>query len=285
MIKIITDTTSCLPREVAERYGIAIVPQLIHFGDQTFREGEDISLEEFIRKLKESRGLPKTSAPPPSLFRPYFEKWVAEGHTIFCIHPSTALSGTVRSATVAAEDFPNADIRIIDTRLIAAPLGKVVELAAHWAEAGEDADTIQSRVMNLARRNRLYFLVDTLEYLARGGRIGRASQMLGTMLRIKPILTLDNGVVVPFQKERTLRFAIKRLVELAAKGYPTHGEGYLQVLHAAAEERAAQLAEALKKALPQVKEIEISSLPPAIVTHTGPGTLGVSFFREDKSEE
>lgn len=282
MIRIITDTTSCLPREVAERHNIGIVPQLIHFEKQTFQEGKDITIEKFIQMLKESRTLPKTSAPSPSFFVPYFEKWTAEGDTILCIHPSTALSGTVRSATVAARDFPDADIRIMDTRLIAAPLGKLVELAARWAEAGEDADTIQSRVMNLARRNRLYFLVDTLEYLARGGRIGRATRLLGTMLRIKPILTLDDGVVVPFQKERTLRFAMKRLVELTAKEYPTYGEGYLQVLHAAAEDRAAQLAEALKKAIPQVKDVEISSLPPAIVTHTGPGTLGVSFFREEK---
>ncbi len=280
MVHILTDTTSCLPPEIARRYGIAVVPQILHFGDETFLDGVNLTTEEFIERLKAARELPKTSAPSPQMFTPHFEKWVADGESILCIHPSTALSGTVRSATVAARDFPDADIRILDTRLVAAPLGKLVELAARWAEAGENADSIQTKVMDLARRNRLYFMVDTLEYLARGGRIGRASKLLGTMLRIKPILTLDNGVIVPLRKERTLRVALKQLVRLTVAEYPRRGNGYLQVMHAAAEEQARQLVEDLNTALPQVAEIEISSLPPAIITHAGPGALAVSFFVE-----
>ncbi len=277
MVHILTDTTACLPPAVAERYHIPIVPQIIHFGEATFAEGVDLSLEEFLERLTASKELPKTSAPPPTLFTPYFERWAADGEPILCIHPSSDLSGTVRSATVAAQDFPDLDIRVLDTRLIASPLGKLVELAAQWAAEGLDADTIEKQVMALARRNRLYFVVDTLDYLARGGRIGRAAHLLGTALRIKPILRLDDGVIVAHHKERTLRRALDYLVRTVVAEYPRQGEGYLQVMHAAAEARAQELAERLSAEL-GLRSVPVASLPPAIITHAGPGALAVSFF-------
>ena len=278
MVHIVTDTTSCLPPEVTERYGIPVVPQVVHLGEQTYAEGRDLTLEVFLDYLTTHRDLPKTSAPPPAWFQPIFQRLTATGEPILCIHPSTALSGTVRSATVAAQDFPDADIRVLDTRLIAAPLGKVVELAAQWAAQGMDADTIEQRVMDLARRNRLYFVVDTLEYLARGGRIGKAAHLLGTALRIKPILALEEGVVVPHHKARTLHRALDSLVRMVLDEYPRGQEGYLQVLHAAAPEQAQALAERLAAEL-GLSDVPITPLPPAIVTHAGPGALGVSFFR------
>lgn len=278
MVHIVTDTTSCLPPEVTERYGIPVVPQVVHLGEQTYAEGRDLTLEAFLDYLTTHRDLPKTSAPPPAWFQPIFQRLTATGEPILCIHPSTALSGTVRSATVAAQDFPDADIRVLDTRLIAAPLGKVVELAAQWAAQGMDADTIEQRVMDLARRNRLYFVVDTLEYLARGGRIGKAAHLLGTALRIKPILALEEGVVVPHHKARTLHRALDSLVRMVLDEYPRGQEGYLQVLHAAAPEQAQALAERLAAEL-GLSDVPITPLPPAIVTHAGPGALGVSFFR------
>ena len=279
MTHIVTDTTSCLPPEVAERYNIPVVPQVVHLGEQSYAEGTELSLEAFLDYLTTHRDLPKTSAPPPAWFKPIFARLVPTGEPILCIHPSTALSGTVRSATVAARDFPEADIRVLDTRLIAAPLGKVVELAAQWAAAGVDADTIVARVMDMARRNRLYFVVDTLEYLARGGRIGRATRLLGTALRIKPILRLNDGVVEPHHKERTLRRALDYLVRTVVAEYPRGPEGYLQVMHAAAPEQAQRLAQRLAAEL-GLDEVPITTLPPAIITHAGPGALAVSFFRQ-----
>ncbi len=277
MVHIVTDTTSCLPPEVAERYAIPVIPQVIHLGEQTYAEGRDLTLEQFLDYLVSHRDLPKTSAPPPAWFAPIFQRLTATGEPVLCIHPSTDLSGTVRSATVAARDFPEADIRVLDTRLIAAPLGKVVELAAQWAAQGMDADTIEQRVMDLARRNRLYFVVDTLDYLARGGRIGKAAHLLGTALRIKPILALEDGVIVAHHKERTLRRALDYLTRTVVAEYPRQGAGYLQVMHAAVPERAQALAERLAAEL-GLDEVPVASLPPAIITHAGPGALAVSFF-------
>ncbi|HEY58955.1 MAG TPA: DegV family protein [Anaerolineae bacterium] len=279
MVHIVTDTTSCLPPEVAEQYDIPVIPQVIHLGEETYAEGRDLTLEQFLDYLVSHRGLPKTSAPPPAWFVPVFQRLTATGEPVLCIHPSTDLSGTVRSATVAAQDFPDADIRVLDTRLIAVSLGKVVELAAQWAAQGMDADTLEQRVMDMARRNRLYFVVDTLDYLAQGGRIGKAAHLLGTALRIKPILALEDGVIVAHHKERTLRRALDYLTRTVVAEYPRQGEGHLQVMHAAVPERAQALAERLAAEL-GLEEVPIAPLPPAIITHAGPGALAVSFFRD-----
>ena len=211
MTKIITDTTACLPAEIAQRYAIPIIPQVINFGTESFYEGVDIDLDTFLIRLKASSELPKTAAPPPDLFIKEFERLAGLAEPIICIHPSTDVSGTVRSATVAARDFPDLDIRIIDTRSVASPLGRMVQLAAEWAAAGVDADTICVRIHDLSQRCRIYFLVDTLEYLARGGRIGGAAALLGGVLQIKPILRLHDGKVDQYERERTYKRAIARL--------------------------------------------------------------------------
>lgn len=214
MIHIITDTTSGLPREISKRYDIPVIPQVIIFGDKSYYEGIDIDNAMFMKMLISSKELPKTAAPPPELFVQEFTKLVPVGGTIFCIHPSSDISGTVRSAFTAAQEFPNADIRIIDTRTVGSSLATLVEQAAKWASNGENADNIEKRINQLIPRNRIYFLVDTLEYLAKGGRIGGASALLGSVLKIKPILALKDGRVEQFEKERTLKRAINRLVEL-----------------------------------------------------------------------
>src|SRR5512145_2030661 len=171
MVQIITDTTSGLPGEISRRYHIPVIPQIINIGSESYLEGTEIDNETFMRKLKTSSDLPKTAAPPPELFLEEFRRLVPLGEPILCIHPSSVVSGTVRSATVAAQDFPDADIRIIDTKVVGSPLATMVQLAAEWAAAGLDADTIIKRLDDLSPRCRVYFLVATLEYLAKGGRI------------------------------------------------------------------------------------------------------------------
>ncbi len=130
MVRIITDTTACLPKEVAEEYGLPVIPQIIHFGEESYYEGIDMDIDAFMQRLRLSKELPKTSAPPPELFVEQFEKFVPAGDSIICIHPSSEVSGTVRSATTASLDFPGADIRVIDTRTVASPLGSMVSEAA-----------------------------------------------------------------------------------------------------------------------------------------------------------
>jgi DegV family protein with EDD domain len=198
-----------------------------------------------------------------------------------CIHPSTDVSGTVRSATVAAMVFPQLDIRAIDTRLVASPLGTLVQLAAEWAEAGVDADTIVSRVNKMSKRCRIYFLVDTLEYLARGGRIGGAAHLLGSVLQIKPILRLHDGKVDQYERERTQKRAIARLKEIVLEQIPRNGDGYMSVMYAGNEAAGQELADELGRKIDQ-HEVPVVSMPPAIITHGGPGLLAVGFFVEGR---
>lgn len=143
MINIITDTTSGLPQEISKLYQIPVIPQIINFGNKSYYEGIDLDNPSFMKMLRASRELPKTAAPPPELFIQEFKKLVPSGGTIFCIHPSSEVSGTVRSAIMAAQEFPNADIRIIDTRTVGSPLTTLVQLAAEWVSMGENADNIE----------------------------------------------------------------------------------------------------------------------------------------------
>ena len=277
MVKIITDTTSGLPRHLAEEYGIPILPQIIIFSEEAYRDDTELDTPTFLEKLRASPVLPKTTAPPPALYTPIFERLVAEGHTIICLHPSTELSGTVRSATVAARDFPDADIRVVDTRTVAGPLAVMALLAARWAQEGTDADTILARVHDLTARQRIYFVVDTLEYLHKGGRIGGARALLGGLLQVKPILALRDGRVEPLEQQRTQRRALARLRELVLEECPRSAEAHLCVMHADAEVEAQSMAMDFAAAL-GVPEVPIYEMPPAIVVHAGPGVLGAGFF-------
>ncbi len=277
MVKIITDTTAGLSDEIVQRYDIPVIPQVIIFGTDSYLEGTEMEHAVFMERLRSFKGLPKTSAPPPELFVETFERLVPEGEPILCIHPSTELSGTVRSATVAAVDFPDADIRIIDTRLIGSPLATLVMLAAQWAEAGSDADSIEAHIHELIPRSRVFFLVDTLEYLAKNGRIGDAAALLGSVLRVKPILTLRDGRAAEFEKTRTRKRAVARLKDLVLEQIPGDGTGYLSIMHASVPDQARALADDLCQTV-GLSSVPIMDVPPAIVTHAGPGVLAVAFF-------
>jgi DegV family protein with EDD domain len=277
MVKIITDTTSGLPQSVAKRYDIPVIPQVINFGNESYFEGVDIDNATFLARLKVARELPKTAAPPPELFVKEFERLVPLGETILCIHPSAIVSGTTRSAEVAAKDFPDADIRILDTLSVGSPLATMVELAAEWAAAGQNADAIMMRLQDMIPRARIYFLVSTLEYLAKGGRIGGASALLGSVLQIKPILSLRNGGIETYEKERTYKNALARLKQLVIEQYPKQGDGYLSIMHAAVPDQAQEMAGELGQKL-GVERVPILDVPPAIVTHGGPGLIAAAFF-------
>jgi len=277
MVKIITDTTACLSPEIARRYDIPVIPQIVHFGEETFYEGVDMDAEAFMNRLKASAALPKTAAPPPELFVEQFRRWAPLGEPIVCLHPSADISGTIRSVTVAAAEFPDADIRIVDTRLVASPLGTIVQLAAEAAARGADADAIVALANDLSRRGRIYFLVSTLEYLARGGRIGGAAALVGSLLSVKPILQLQDGRIEQYERERTQKRALARLKEIVREQIPGDGRGYLSILYAGNPEEGRALADDLGRAINQ-PDVPVVSMPPAIITHGGPGLLGAAFF-------
>jgi DegV family protein with EDD domain len=277
MVKIIADTTSGLSPDFAKQHGVTVIPQIINIGEHSYYEGVDIDNARFMEELRNASELPKTAAPPPELFIKEFEWMVPQGEPILCIHPSAEVSGTVRAALMAAKEFPEADIRVIDTRTIGSPLASLIQLAIELSESGHSAADIEKALLELIPRSRIYFLVATLEYLTKGGRIGGASALLGSMLQIKPILVLKNGVVDQFEKERTYKRAYSRLKQIAVEKCPRNGAGYLSVMHADVPEQAQGLAEELGIEF-GVPSIPILDLPPAIVTHGGPGILAVAFF-------
>ncbi len=279
MVKIIADTLSCISVEEAKELGLAYIPQIIEFDGQTFRDDTEMDSATFLSKLRSSTILPKTAAPPPALYTPYFQEYSQQGHTILVIAPTGKMSGTTRGAEVAAKDFPDADIRVIDTSSIGSGLGVLVKSALEWAHQGLDADTIQANVLEMASRERIFFMVDTLEFLQRGGRIGKAQALVGSLLQLKPILTVKEGQTEAVENQRTKRKAIARIVELIMEKCPKGTDGHLSLMHGDALEDAEILAEGLKQAL-EISDIPIYFVPPAILVHSGPGVLGVSFFQK-----
>jgi len=277
MTRIVADTTSGLSGDMAQRLGIPLVPQIIHFGEESFREGIDIDQITFLKRLKTDRELPRTAAPFPGDFIAAFVDMARAGESIVCIFPSAEVSGTVRSAMTAREEFPGADIRIIDSRTIAGPLATMVLEADRAAKAGATADEVEALARALIPRARVFFLVDTLEYLQRGGRIGGAQALVGSILQVKPILAFRDGHIEPYEKARTKSRAFSRLKELVLAEADRGSEARLTVMHSDAPGEASALASDLQAAL-RAPSVMIMDLVPAIVTHAGPGTLAVGFF-------
>lgn len=277
MTKIVGDTTSGLPLDRAAWLGIPMIPQLVIFGEQTFRDDTELTSAEFLEKLKTASSLPKTAAPPPPLYNPIFEAAAKKGETVIVIAPTGKMSGTVRSAETAKADFPNADIRIIDTLSIAGCLGSLLLAAQEMVQKGKSADEIEAYVRGQIPLARTYFVVDTLEYLQKGGRIGAAKALLGELLQMKPILQIKDGEAAPFEQERTKKRATARLIEIACEQAAGSPNPHLCVMHIDAEDEANAICAELSSRL-KIEKIPVYVLPPAIVTHAGPKALAVGFF-------
>jgi DegV family protein with EDD domain len=279
MIRIIADTTCALPREITNRLGIPILPQIIIFGEESFRDDTELNTALFLKKLRSSAVLPKTAAPSPALYAPIFQEILSTGDVPLVLCPSADVSGTLRSAEVAAQDFPQKSIRVVDTRTVAGMLGAAVLLADRWAKQGVPLEELLLRLENLKKQGRTYFVVDTLEYLHKGGRIGGAKRLVGEILQVKPILRLQEGRVEAYEQQRTRARALARLQELVTGECPKGEGSFLCVMQADAEDTAKELAECFMKRM-EIKEVPIYELPPAIVTHGGPGTLAVGFYAQ-----
>lgn len=277
-VRIVTDTTASLPPGYAAAHGVEVVPQVIIFGEESLLEDYEITSDQFIQRLTTSAQLPKTAAPPPGRFVEAYERQLRQARTVISIHPSSEVSGTVRSAQTARDgSFPGADIRIVDTRTVGGNLGSMVMAAVEDAEAGWGADEIVARLEGMIPRGRTYFLIRTLEYLQRGGRIGGAAALVGSVLQIKPILELREGRVEVLEKVRSQSRALGRLVELVVERCPRTSQARLCVMHAAALPEAERLAGELRAAL-GLGEIPFYAVGAAITTHGGPGIVGVGFF-------
>jgi DegV family protein with EDD domain len=279
MTIIVADTTCGLPRKLLEERCIPLIPQIVTFGEESYHDDRDLDTATFLSKLKASPDLPKTAAPEPSLYYPVFTEARLNDRSVIVVAPTSKASGTVRSAETAAQDFPDVDIRVVDTQTVSCNLGSLVLVADDMAKAGKSADEIVAKLNDLIPRGRIYFLVDTLEYLAKGGRIGGAKKLLAELLEIKPILQVKNGQVEPFEQQRTKKRALARLVEVVTESCKGGDDAHLCVLQVEAEKEAQALVEELKSKVP-VATIPIYELPPAIIVHAGPKAMGVGFFVE-----
>ncbi len=277
MTIIVADTTCGLPRDLLNQRGIPFVPQVVIFGEESYHDDEQLDTATFLQKLKASPTLPKTAAPEPPLYFPIFEEARKKGESVVVVAPTSKASGTVRSAQTAAMEFPGLDVRVVDSLTISCNLGSMVLVADDMAKVGASADEVVTRLNDMIPHGRIYFLVDTLEYLARGGRIGGAKKLLAELLEIKPILQIKDGQVEPFEQQRTKKRALARLVEVVTEQCKGGDEAHLCVLQVEAEKEAEVLAEELKSRV-FVSEIPIYELPPAIVVHAGPKAMGVGFF-------
>jgi DegV family protein with EDD domain len=277
MTIIVADTTCGLPRAMLQQRGIPLIPQIVTFGEDSYHDDQEMDTATFLRKLKASKTLPKTAAPESSLYFPIFKLAQEKGESVVIVAPTGKASGTVRSAQTAASEFPKVDIRVVDTQTISCNLGSLVLVADDMAKAGESADEIVAKLNDMIPRGRLYFLVDTLEYLAKGGRIGGAKRLVAELLNIKPILQVKNGQVEPFEQQRTKKRALARLVEVVVEQCPGGEPSHLCALQVEAEQEAEALVTELKSRV-NVPNIPIYELPPAIVVHAGPQAMGVGFF-------
>jgi DegV family protein with EDD domain len=242
-------------------------------------DGVDIQPTQFYERLKTAEVMPKTSQATVAAFQKIFEPLVVEGRPILAILISTKLSGTVQSAELAKANFPHARIEIIDTESCAMALGFQVLAAARAAEQGKSFDEVAALARSAKQKTGVVLVVDTLEFLHRGGRIGGANRFLGTALSIKPLLELREGRIEPIERVRTKSKAVARLLDLLEQRIAGRGNLRLAVLHAAAEQEARDLLEVAAKRLNPIETV-FSEVSPVVGAHIGPGTLGMCYSVE-----
>lgn len=271
---IVTDSGSDLAPELASDAGVHVVPLTVTFGPREFRDGVDLSPKGFYELLSQAdtASMPRTTQPSPSDFEGVYRPLVDAGWAVVSVHMSSRLSGTFQSAALAAR-AAGGEIHLVDSESASLGTGLLVLEAARLAKAGADARAIVERLEALRDRQKVFFSVDTLEYLQRNGRIGKAQAFVGGLLHVKPILTLAEGIVHPLERVRGKARVQARLVELAAEAAGSDPVR-VAVVHGNAPAEAASLVEALRAHL-TVTELVTAVLGPTIGTHAGPGTLGV----------
>ncbi|MCA1824476.1 MAG: DegV family protein [Mycobacteriales bacterium] len=274
-VAVVTDSTAYLPESVIDKYGITVVPLNVHMQSQVSLEGVDLAPSEFATWITAPGRTASTSPPSPETFRAAYES--TDARDIVSIHLSARLSGTRQNAVSAAHDLADegqARIKVVDSRATAMGLGFAVIAAAEAAAAGGDVWDVMSAAETAARRSRVLFYVDTLEYLKRGGRIGAAAAWVGTALDLKPILHIANGVIEPLERVRGANKAIARLEEIAVT---QAGSAVVDIAihHLASEERADDIADHLSRRVPGLRSLHKSEVGAVIGAHTGPGALGI----------
>jgi DegV family protein with EDD domain len=272
-VRVVTDSACDLPDDLIERNGIGVVPLTIRFGTEELIDRKELSTDEFWRRLADSDVLPETSAPSAGAFEGAFRRMVEDGATgIICINLSSKLSATMQSAQVAAQAVQaDCPVVVIDSLMVSMGLGSLCLTAAQRAADGDSLESIVANVTDRRNRSKLYGALDTLEFLKKGGRVGNARALLGTMLAIKPVLEVRDGVVEEAGKVRTRSKALRLLVDRVKEG-PFEN---LSVLHGNAPD-IDELLDLLEPLAPR-DQIVVGQIGPVIGTHAGPRVIGVTF--------
>lgn len=279
-IAIVTDSTSDIPKELCDKYNITTVPLSVIFGEETFTDnGVDITVEQFYKKLKTSEKLPTTAQPTPQDFLKTYTELLKDYETIISIHISKKMSGTIDSAEMAKKELEGKDIVIVDSELVHMPLGFLVLKAAQLAKEGKSKEEILKGIDELKSKMGILFVPSTLEYLKKGGRIGRAKALLASLLEIKPILTLKYGEVSPYKTTRRWNQAKTEIINSMKEMVKKPESLVVSVGDSDAKEDGEEMAERIKSTF-NPKEILRVDIGCIVGTHLGPGGIGITFYEE-----
>jgi DegV family protein with EDD domain len=281
-VTIVTDSTANLTPEIIAEHNIYVIPQILNWEGKSLLDQIDISTDEFYRRLPQSADLPKTSQPAPGQFTEHFQKVAETSESIVAIFVSELLSGTIQSAHLGAAEMGDYPIEIVDSRSVSLGLGLLAVAAARYAAQNDDYKAVAEYVRTLVPRLRVIFVVDTLEYLHKGGRIGGAQRLLGSMLSIKPVLHLEGGKIEPLASIRTKKKAIQHMLDtfMAEIKEQDNKKVHAGVIHAQAVEDAEQIVQRLRdEANPA--ELMMNELTPVIGANVGPGVVGMGYYTEE----
>lgn len=282
-VLILTDSTAYLPAETIANLPVRVLPLTLNYEGQTYRDGLDISAEELYTRMTKSSTLPTTSQIPVGEIDAELKKLLAEGNDVLCMFISSGISGTYGSAASAVQHFPPERVALIDTQLVSMALGFQVLAAARLAAAGGTLAACKARAEQAYNEIGVYFTVDTLKYLAAGGRIGTAKRLLGAALLVKPMLAIRHGKIELVESVFTRRKAIRRLLELVEEGIGGQKPVRISVFHALARETADDLMEECRKRFSPV-ELILSEVSPVVGSHVGPGTVSIAYQAGEKTE-
>jgi DegV family protein with EDD domain len=273
-VAIVTDSTADLPPQLAATRSITVVPLTLNFEGKALLDGVDIRPDEFYRRLPSATTHPTTSQPSPGRFAEAYSSLLADHEAVVSIHISEKLSGTYESARQAADMTDPKRVRVVDSQVVSMSLGLLTLTASALASNGADAEAIEAKMLDMRPHVQTYFSVATLEFLRRGGRIGRANALLGSVLQVKPVLCLRDGLVTPLERVRTFERALNRIVELTRE--VDRGQGVCVIVgHADAEADAERIARELD---PIAETLMIQPLGPVVGAHAGPGVVGVGCY-------
>ena len=275
MIEIVVDSASSIPPQVAKPLGIHLIPMKVVFGEETYLDGVTLDGPGFYERLATNRALPITSQPSAGDFLEVFQRLTADGSQVLCILISHLLSGTLSSAETARDMLPDCSIHIFNTLSVSIGQGLMGLAAADMAAAGQPIEAILAELERMRSEMRVFFVVDTLEFLQRGGRIGGAAALVGTLLKLKPLLHIANGRVEPLEKVRTKQKALERMLDLMEERVGSGTPVWSAVAHTNCPDQAVGLENAVKARFNCLR-IFTCEAGPTIGTHAGPGVLGLA---------